>query len=112
MLLLPRVLALPPWLPERVEEPLDNEEEDEETEEEEEGWPVGLLLFDTSPELLGGPVRWKRTGGVSGGHSFPSSTGGGPVRLHEADDNLSLGPLEQFFRAHLGAMLELLLLMR
>lgn len=71
-----------------------------------------MLLFDTSPELLGGLVRWKRTGRASGGHSFPSNTGGGPVRLHDGDDNLSLEPLVQFFRAHLGAMLELLLLMR
>ena len=56
-------------------------------------------------------MRWARISGGSDGHSFPSSIGGGPVRLL-GDNKLSLEPLEQFFRAHFGARLELLLLMR
>lgn len=56
-------------------------------------------------------MRGVRITGGSGGHSFPSRTGGGPVRLLEADE-LSLEPFKLFFKAHLGARAELLLLMR
>lgn len=42
-----------------------------------------LLFFTTSLEQVGGRVRWLRIEETSGSHSFPSRTGGGPVRRFE-----------------------------
>lgn len=56
-------------------------------------------------------MRRMRIDGGSAGHSFPSRTGGGPVRLLK-EDKLSLAFFELFLKAHLGARFELLLLIR
>lgn len=95
-----------------VEDPL-KPEKDEDGAEEGGGaaWPAGLFLFKTSADCVGGRVRCTRVTGGSGEHSFPSKTGGGPVRLLEANE-LSLEALKLLLTAHLGARLELLLLMR
>lgn len=102
--------ARPAWDP--AADPLDALEDEEEVEGDEDAvgpWAPepALLFFEASLQVLGGRVRWDRIRGGSGGHSFPSRTGGGPVRLLE--ELLGVGG---FFRAHLGARVELLLLMR
>lgn len=99
--------ARPAWDP--AAGPLDPLEEVEGDEDAVGPWGPGppLLFFEASLQVLGGRVRWDRISGGSGGHSFPSRTGGGPVRLLE--ELLGAGG---FLRAHLGARVELLLLMR
>lgn len=98
LLLLGRTGALPPWLAGAVGDAL------------KEG-RAALPFFRTSLDCVGGRVRCARITGGSGEHSFPSKTGGGPVRLLGANE-LSLEALGLFFTAHFGARLELLLLIR
>lgn len=110
--MLDRTGALPPWLPEVVDEPLKPEKDEDGAEEDgRAAWLAGLVFFRTSLDCVGGRVRGTRFTGGSGEHSFPSKTGGGPVRLLEANE-LSLEALKLLFTAHFGARLELLLLMR
>ena len=91
----------------------EDEEADEAGEEDEEaaaGGAFDSLSFFGGP-AAGGRVRGVRTTGGRGGHSFPSRTGGGPVRRLE-EEGLSLGPLAGAVWAQAGASVEEVLLMR
>lgn len=104
--------ALPPWLPEAGDAPLKPEKDEDGAEEDgSAAWLAAFFFFRASADCVGGRVRCTRTTGGSGEHSFPSKTGGGPVRLLKATE-LSLEALKLLFTAHFGARLELLLLMR
>ena len=69
-----------------------------------------------SLQCVGGRVRGLRVSQGRGGHSFPSRTGGGPVRLLEDEGEFSPEVpgvvVVVGLRAHLGASVELPLVMR
>ena len=110
-----------PWagggLPEAEEGRPEEEEEEAAGEGEAVGWPAGRLFLAGSLQWVGGRVRGLRVSEGNGGHSLPSRTGGGPVRLPEdEDEEEELSPevprVVVGLRAHLGASVELPLVMR